>query len=238
MPVQLAQGPGSTMSNAPGRRVPDPVADRERAELREIAVVEHEEEDAGAGPKPLDRVAMSAREIPDVAGAEIHRLPLTGGIDGGDTAIALDDVAYSGGIGVPVKLAQRAGLEHHVNAGQLFRDREAGDTRFLGGAAVELLGLLRPEGVAERGQFGPVERRRCRSIRRLLRFGAERGSLPLLQAYRAGIFRSRPTPPNTHAIPRSEGICRMSAKEGSLGRCPNPLSADPATSKCNGSAVS
>jgi hypothetical protein len=50
-------------------------------------------------------------EWPCPRGTEIHRLPLTGGIDGGDTAIALDDVAHSGGIGVPVKLAQRAGLE-------------------------------------------------------------------------------------------------------------------------------
>jgi hypothetical protein len=53
-------------------------------------------------------------EWPCPRGTEIHRLPLTGGIDGGDTAIALDDVAHSvtpanfSETGKPVTLASLA----------------------------------------------------------------------------------------------------------------------------------
>ena len=99
------------------------------------------------GPMPLDRVAVAAREIPDIAGAEIDDLALAGGIDGGDAAIALDHIGPFGGVGVPMQLAQRARLERHVDAGELLGDRKLGDVRLLGGAAVEgLLGLGPPSG--------------------------------------------------------------------------------------------
>src|SRR5262249_61255016 len=49
------------------RRMADPIADAERAEFREISVVEDEHEQAVLGADALDRVAEPAREIPDVA---------------------------------------------------------------------------------------------------------------------------------------------------------------------------
>jgi nitronate monooxygenase len=52
------------------------------------------------------------------------------------------------GVDVP---ALCAGLERHVNAGQCLGHRKAGDVGFLGGTTVELLGLLRAEGIAEGG---------------------------------------------------------------------------------------
>jgi len=86
-------------------------------------------------------VAVAAREIPDIAGPEIDDFPLTGRVDGGDAAIALEYIGPFRGVGMPVQLAQRARLERHVDAGQFLRYRKAGDIGFLGGAAVELLGL-------------------------------------------------------------------------------------------------
>ena len=106
------------------------------------------------GPS-LDRVAVAAREVPDVAGSKIDDLALAGRIDGGDPAIALEHIGPFGGVGVPMQFAESARLERHVNAGELLRDGKAGDVRFLGGAAVELLGLLRAERIAERGKLGP-----------------------------------------------------------------------------------
>ena len=83
-----------------------------------------------------------------------------------------------------MELAQRAGLERHVNPGELVGHRKAGDVRFLGGAAVELLGLLRAKRIAERGKLGAVERRGRGTVRRLPRLTAERRGVPQKTAHR------------------------------------------------------
>jgi hypothetical protein len=126
---------------------------------------------------------MAAREVPDIARAEVDDLALAQRIDGGDSAIALEHIGPFG-IGVPVQLAQGARLERHVNAGELLRYREAGDIRLLGGAPVELLGLLGAKRKAERGKLGTIERRRRGTVRRLLRLTAERRGVPQKTAHR------------------------------------------------------
>src|SRR5215468_6002824 len=70
----------------------DPIGDAERAEFREIAVVEHQHEQAVLGADALDRVAEPAREIPDVAGMKVDDLRLALRVDGGDAALALDHI--------------------------------------------------------------------------------------------------------------------------------------------------
>ena len=50
--------------------------------------------------------------------------------------LPVDHIGPFGGVGVPVQLAQAAGLERHIDPGKLVGDRELGDRRFLGGAAV------------------------------------------------------------------------------------------------------
>jgi hypothetical protein len=70
--------------------VPDPIADAERAELGEIAVVEHQHEQTIFRADALDRMAEAAREIPDVASVEVDHLGLPLRVDGGDAALALD----------------------------------------------------------------------------------------------------------------------------------------------------
>ena len=61
-----------------------------------------------AGPRPLDRVAVPAREVPDVTGAEgVHRRGAVGVHDRGP-ARAADHEGPFGRVGVPMELAQAA----------------------------------------------------------------------------------------------------------------------------------
>ena len=159
-----------------GRRVADPVGDREGAELREVAIVEHQHEGAGARSKPLDRVTMAAREVPHVARAKVHDLALVLGIDRGDAAAAFDHIGPLGRVGMPVQLAQSARLECHVHAGELLRDWKLDDRRFLRRASIEGFGGLAPEREAERWKFGSGERRRRRAKCRLRRHAHRRVS--------------------------------------------------------------
>ena len=147
----------------------EPIGDGEGSELGEIAVVEDEHEGANAGTDPLNRVAMTAREIPDVAGAEIDDLGLSLRIDGGDAAVSVDHIGPFGGVGVPMQLAQTAGIERHIDPGKLVGDRELGDRDLLGGAAVADLGLGVVEGSAERGKLAACEWRGRWPERRLRR---------------------------------------------------------------------
>ena len=58
------------------RDVADPVGDAERAELREVAVVEDQDEVRRLVAQAFEHVAVAAREIPDVARLEVVRLGL------------------------------------------------------------------------------------------------------------------------------------------------------------------
>ena len=49
----------------------DPVGDAEGAELREIAVVEDQDEMRGLVSQAFEHVAVAAGEVPDVAGLEV-----------------------------------------------------------------------------------------------------------------------------------------------------------------------
>jgi hypothetical protein len=71
------------------RRMGDPVGDAERSELGEIAIVEDKDEQAILRSEPLDRVTEPAREIPDIAGAEVGDLRTVFRVDGGDAAAPL-----------------------------------------------------------------------------------------------------------------------------------------------------
>ena len=71
-----------------------------------------------------------------------------------------------------MQLAERAGLQGHIDAGELAEDGETADIGVLGGAAIESLGLRGAERVAEGRKFGAVEQRRRRTVGRLVRFAA------------------------------------------------------------------
>ncbi len=156
------------------RRVAEPIADAERAELREIAVVEHQHEHARPGADPLDGMAVAAREVPDVARTEIDDLALVLRVDGGDAAAPFDHIGPFGSVGVPVQLAQSPGLECHVDAGELLRHRELDHCRLLRRAAVEGVGRQAAEREAEGRELRSVERWGRRSEGRLHRSVARR----------------------------------------------------------------
>jgi hypothetical protein len=150
-----------------GRRVSDPIADAEGAELGEITIVEYEHEQAVLGADALDRVAEPAREVPHIASSEVGDLRLTLRVDGGDAALALDHVGPFRCIGVPVQLAQPARIERHQHTGELLGDREFRDRRFFRPAAVPGLGRDCAELEAKGRQLGAGQHRRGRSERRL-----------------------------------------------------------------------
>ncbi len=104
-------------------------------------------------------MAVTAREVPDIARTEIDDLRQPERVDGGDAAAPIDDIGPFGGIGVPVQLAQGAGLKRHVNAGELVGDREALHVRLLRRAAIEGFRGDGAEMKAEGRQLGPGKRR-------------------------------------------------------------------------------
>jgi len=112
-------------------------------------------------------VAEPAREIPDVAGIEVDDLRLALRVDGGNAALALDDIGPLRRIGVPVQFAQAPGDERHQHAGDRLRHREVHHRRLFRPAAVPRFGRDRAEPEAERRQLGAGERRRGRPERRL-----------------------------------------------------------------------
>jgi hypothetical protein len=79
-------------------------------------------------------------------GTEIENLGLVVWVDRGDAAASLDHIGPFGGVGVPVKLAEPAGLERHVDACKLIGDGKPGDIGLLGRAAIEGLGLHAAQG--------------------------------------------------------------------------------------------
>ena len=113
----------------------DPVADAERAELGEVAVVENEEEMAGLVAERFDDVAVATREIPEVAGTEIVGLRMAGRIDHRGADQSFGDKPPLRRRGVPMQFAHHAGLQPHGNAGDAFRNRQLRDGRLLAIAA-------------------------------------------------------------------------------------------------------
>ncbi len=66
-----------------------------------------------------------------------------------------------------MQLAQRAGLERHVNAGKFVGDGEALNVCLFGSTAIEFLGGDSAKRIAERGKLFAGERRRRRPELRL-----------------------------------------------------------------------
>ena len=151
----------------PGVR--DPIGDGESAELGEVAAIETEQEMTGLVSEALQHVAVALWKIPNVANGEVvGRRGAVGGNDRGAHA-AFEHVSPFGGDGMPVQLAETAGIEAHRDAGDALRKRELFDRGFHGCAALpapaagrvfdvidEILQLRFRAGVSRRGGW-----RRC-----------------------------------------------------------------------------
>src|SRR5271167_673577 len=117
------------------RSMADPVRDAEGTKLREVAVVENQNEVARLVAQRLDDMTMTARKIPDVARPKIIRLGTALRIDNGGAHRTLGDKRPLRGGGVPVQFAHDARLHAHRNSCDPFGYRQLGHSRFFAVAA-------------------------------------------------------------------------------------------------------
>ena len=110
------------------------VRDQEGRILVKVAVVEDEEELATVPLESLKRVGDAAREVPDVALADIVLEGMTDLVDGGDSHPPFENEAPLIR-NVPVHFADRSGLEPHVDAVQRLGDVQLSSGHLPGPAA-------------------------------------------------------------------------------------------------------
>jgi hypothetical protein len=104
-----------------GRRVLEPVAQQEGRVLVKTAAVEHQQEFAAVGPEALDRMRNAAGKIPEIADADVVDEIAALRIDRGDARGAVKHVRPFGFL-VPMQFAHAAGIEAHVDAGDVLGD--------------------------------------------------------------------------------------------------------------------
>ena len=129
-----------------GRGVGQPVGGRQGVELGRGAVVEGQHELGPVGPEALQRVRQAGREVPEIASTDVGDRGAAQRVQDRDPAMAVGHDRPLGLL-VPVQLADAAGGEPHVDAGDLGRDREVGLGHLPAPAAV----LDAPRGEVERG---------------------------------------------------------------------------------------
>jgi len=117
-----------------GQHVLEPIADQEGVVFGKAAVVEYEQKLAAVGPQPLDRVRNSRREVPEVADADVIDEIAAVLVNAGDAGATIQHVGPLGGL-VPVQLAHAAGVQAHVDAGNVLGDSELALRNLAGPAA-------------------------------------------------------------------------------------------------------
>ena len=141
------------------RGMDQPIRDERRVFLRELAVVEDEQEFASARPQPLKRMRNAGRKIPEIARRNIFHITRSVVIDGGQTAGSVEHQRPLIG-GVPVKLPDAARRQPHIDAGNLGRDRECLHIDLPRPAAVLNTPVRRREGIPECRREAAIGRRR------------------------------------------------------------------------------
>ena len=136
-------------------RMTDPIADAERAKLREIAVVKDQDEVAGLIPQALQHVTMAARKQPYVARPEIVGLSKALWVHDGRADPPLDYERPFRRRRVPMQLAHCPGLHPHRDAGDPLRNRQLLYGSFLPKTFADHLALRLFQGELERRQFLP-----------------------------------------------------------------------------------
>ena len=97
----------------------EPVAEQKRAVLVEVAIIEDEEEFAAVRTEALDRMGNAAGEIPEIADADVVDKVTALRVDRRDARRSVKHVGPFRLL-VPMKLADAAGIEPHVHAGDCF----------------------------------------------------------------------------------------------------------------------
>ena len=134
-----------------GRDMLEPVAQQKRVVLVEVAIIEDEEEFAAVGTEALDRMGNAAGEIPEIADADVvDKVPALR-VDRRDAGRAVEHVRPFRLL-VPMKLADPAGIQPHVHAGDRFRHAKLSRSHLTGPAATRLPNMRIGEGKPKIGQ--------------------------------------------------------------------------------------
>ncbi len=102
-----------------------PFIHQESRELGSVTLIETDKEFAAVRANPLQRVRQAGGEIPKVALFHVGDIRPAEFVENGDAAIAIGHVGPLGEL-VPVHLADAAGGQPHVDAGDGVRDRKFG----------------------------------------------------------------------------------------------------------------
>ena len=105
------------------RRVRDPVGHQQRIEFGEFAVVEGDDKLAAIRVQALQRMGQARREIPEIAFLHVGHLRTAHRVQNRHPAVAVGHHRPFGLL-VPMKLANAAWPEAHVDAGDRRRDLE------------------------------------------------------------------------------------------------------------------
>jgi hypothetical protein len=146
-----------------GRHMLEPVADQEGIVFVEVAIVEDQEEFTAVGIEPLDRVRNARREVPEIADAHVINEIAAVRVDGGDAGGAVKHVGPLGGL-VPMQLTHAAGIQAHVDAGDILGNAELARRHLPGPAAPFQPHMRVREGEAQVRQTAVVGRRRKEQV--------------------------------------------------------------------------
>src|SRR6185437_11270910 len=141
------------------RCVSKPIGDAEGGKLGEIAVIEDQNEVTGFMAETLNRVAVAARKIPNVARIEIVRFRVSCRVDDRRATASLNDESPFRSRGVPVQLAHRARFQTHRHAGDALGDGQLLNRGLLARTAADDLAFGLFESEAEHRQFLFIEQR-------------------------------------------------------------------------------
>jgi hypothetical protein len=147
-----------------GRHVLEPVAEQKGVVLVELAIVEDQQEFAPIWTEALDRMGNAASEIPEIADADVVDKVAALRVDRGDAGSPVKHVGPLRLL-VPVKLADSAGVQPHVHAGDRFRNPELPRGHLSRPAAARLPHMRIGEGKPQIGQGSGIGRRRIDHVR-------------------------------------------------------------------------
>jgi len=110
--------------------------------VRELGRLENLEENQINITSVLDIVTVGSGDVSNTSGSEVKGASRLGGLENGDSAAALEEVAPFVGGGVPVNFADGAGLDDDEGGGEVLGDREGGRVEDLDGTTGDGMWLL------------------------------------------------------------------------------------------------
>lgn len=105
------------------RRQSQPLSNRD---IRELGCLENLEENQINITSVLNIVTVGSRDVTNTSGSEVKGASGLRSLENGDSAAALEEVAPFVGGGVPVNLADGAGLDDDEGGGEVLGDGESG----------------------------------------------------------------------------------------------------------------